>query len=158
MMTLRIIRLSLATVLATGIASFAFAQRGKAETPVSGSCFEEVCSLATNKNGVREITYEQFQKIRGSGEAYVLLDVLPSQSYEKGHIQGAESFPIDTIDLESAPKRLKPEDKIIVYCGSFQCTASTMAAQRLQALGYKNVLDYKGGLKEWQEKGNTLAK
>lgn len=33
---------------------------------------------------------------------------------------------------------------------------STAAAKKLGAPGYR-VLDYKGGLKEWKEKGNTPA-
>jgi rhodanese-related sulfurtransferase len=32
----------------------------------------------------------------------------------------------------------------------------TQAAKKLTDLGY-NVVDYKGGLKEWQEKGNKIA-
>ena len=34
---------------------------------------------------------------------------------------------------------------------------STAAAKKLGALGY-TVLDYKGGLKEWKEKENTLTR
>ena len=36
------------------------------------------------------------------------------------------------------------------------CHVSTHAARVLSSLGY-TVLDYKGGLEEWQEKGNTLV-
>lgn len=45
----------------------------------------------------------------------------------------------------------------VLYCWSFLCTASTTAARKLSAMGYR-VLDYKGGLKEWKEKGNPLAR
>lgn len=124
----------------------------------SSSCYDEVSAIAAEKGGVREITYEQFQKIRSSGEKYVLVDVLSNESYDKGHIEGAISFPCSTIDYQTAPKLLKKIDKIIVYCSGFKCSASTKAAHRLQALGYKNVVDYKGGLEEWQAKANKLAK
>jgi len=56
----------------------------------------------------------------------------------------------------AAEKRLSKNDHIIVYCGSFQCAASTQASKKLSGLGY-NVLDYKGGLKEWQDNGNKLV-
>ncbi|MFH1045602.1 MAG: rhodanese-like domain-containing protein [Candidatus Omnitrophota bacterium] len=117
-----------------------------------GTCGSE----AGMKEGVKEITYEQFMTIRDSGEGYALLDVLPAESYSAGHIEGAESFPLDTINEASAGQRLSKDAQIIVYCGSFQCSASTQAAQKLSALGY-NVLDYKGGLKDWQEKGSKLS-
>src|SRR3989338_4324361 len=60
-----------------------------------------VCgSGAENKaeDGVKKISYEQFMGIRNSGEKYTLLDVLSSESYNKGHIEGAESFQLDTIN------------------------------------------------------------
>jgi len=123
----------------------------------AGSCFGNVCSLAEDKGGVKEITYEQFQKIRNSGEDYVLLDALSSESYRSGHIEGAVSLPVNTINAESAGSLLKKTDNIVVYCGSFKCSASTNAARALQKLGYGNVLDYKGGLQEWEEKGNKLV-
>lgn len=119
------------------------------------SAFSHVAAETAMKAGVKEISYGQFMHIRNSGEKFVLLDVLDADSYKKGHIEGAESFPLDTISKDTAAKRLSKDDNIIVYCGSFQCTASTSAAKKLSALGY-NVLDYKGGLKEWQEKGNQL--
>jgi len=39
----------------------------------------------------------------------------------------------------------------ITYCASFECQASTKAAEKLVSLGYSNVLDYKGGLKDYKE-------
>ena len=79
-------------------------------------------------------------------------------SYDKGHIAGALSFPYKTIDYKTAPKLLRKTDTIIVYCGGFTCAAGTKAAHRLQALGYEKVVDYKGGLEEWQAKGNKLVR
>ena len=119
--------------------------------------FDKVAEETVLKNGVKEITYDQFNKIRKSGEQYVLLDVLSPDSYTKGHIAGAVSFPGDTINKETASSRLSKDVRIIVYCGSFHCGASTHAAKTLSALGY-NVLDYKGGLKDWQDRGNSLVK
>lgn len=122
-----------------------------------GHVFSSVAKDAAMKYGVREISYDQFMKIKNSSDKYKLLDVLSSDSYNKGHIDGALSFPVNEINKATAGSRLSKSDDIIVYCGSFQCSASTEAAKKLSALGY-NVLDYKGGLKEWQEKGNQLVK
>ncbi|MCK9554804.1 rhodanese-like domain-containing protein [bacterium] len=119
--------------------------------------YNKVFEKTAEKNGVREITYGQFMKIRKSGEKVVILDVLGKESYESGHISGSENFSVAEINEKTAAERLNKDDKIIVYCGSFGCAASTMAAQKFERLGY-TVLDYKGGLKEWQEKGNELEK
>lgn len=111
------------------------------------------------KEGVKEITYDQFVKILSSGESYVLLDVLGEESYKAGHLEGAKNLPVSGITKETAAALLPDKGAtIVVYCGSFKCPASTQAAKKLTDLGYTAVLDYKGGLKEWKEKGNDLVK
>jgi rhodanese-related sulfurtransferase len=118
--------------------------------------FSSIAKKAVIKSGAKQISYDQFMRIRDAGEKYVLFDVLPRDSYDKGYIEGSMSFPLDTINEASVQERLSRSDRIIVYCASFQCAASTKAARKLSRLGY-DVLDYKGGLKEWQEKGNKLV-
>ena len=56
--------------------------------------FAHVTDETVVKNGVKEITYDQFMAIRKSGETYALLDVLSADGYNKGHIDGAVSFPL----------------------------------------------------------------
>ena len=108
-------------------------------------------------HGVKEITYDQFKEIKKAKQKYILLDVLSSESYDSGHIPGAKSFPLGEISKKTAAKKLGKRDNIVVYCGSFRCMASVKAAQQLQGLGYR-ILDYKGGLQEWQERENRLVK
>ena len=121
------------------------------------SIFDRIAREAVVKDGVREITYEQFRELRNSEEKYALLDVLSAESYASGHIEGAESFYVGDINARTAAKRLSGDPKIVVYCGGFLCTASSKAAAKLSGLGY-NVVDYKGGLQDWQERGNKLVK
>ena len=109
------------------------------------------------KDGVKEITYNQFQMLRGAKEDFVLVDVLSPESYANGHLEGALSFPVKTINSETARAKLAKNTFVVVYCGGFHCHASTAAAKKLSELGYA-VLDYKGGLGEWKEWGNTLVK
>jgi len=104
---------------------------------------------------IKQITREELRMMRDSGKKYILVDVLPKESYENEHIPGALSIPLADID-EKAPLLLGKNETIIVYCAHFDCTASTKAAQKLQALGYRYVLDYKGGLKDYKEGGLTL--
>ena len=156
-----LIRIALVVLVAVFVSGISFAMCGSCGSDHKGGmehkgAFSNAADEAVLKDGVKEITYKQFMDIRDSGEKYVLLDVLSKESYAKGHISGAKSFPLDTINKTSADKILSKGDHIIVYCGSFQCTASTEGAKKLSALGY-DVLDYKGGLKEWQEKGNKLV-
>lgn len=97
-----------------------------------------------------KITRQELMDMISKGEKFKLVDVLSKESFEKEHIKGAISIPVDEIE-KKASKLLKKAEKIVVYCASFDCQASTHAAQRLSAMGYKNVLDYKGGLKDYKE-------
>lgn len=98
----------------------------------------------------KTINRDELREMMNSGKAFKLVDVLSRESYEKEHIKGAISIPLDEIE-KKADKVLNKEDTIVVYCASFDCTASTKAAEKLVSLGFKNVLDYKGGLKDYEE-------
>jgi rhodanese-related sulfurtransferase len=95
---------------------------------------------------------DHLKRMMDSGEPYALLDVRTRNDYDREHIKGAKSLPLDEIE-ESAASIVRPDDVIIVYCDSFVCSASTSASKILTRLGYKNVRDYKGGLREWKQSG-----
>ncbi len=101
---------------------------------------------------VRSIGMDHLKRMMDSGEAFVLLDVRTRNDFNREHIKGAKSLPLDEIE-DSAKSTIRQEDAVIVYCDSFVCTASTSAANILTRIGYKNVRDYKGGLREWKQSG-----
>lgn len=99
---------------------------------------------------LKKITREELTNMVSSGQRFKLVDVLDKGHYEKEHIPGAISLPLNEIEKKAA-KVLKKDDTIVVYCASFDCQASTNATEKLLSMGYKNVLDYKGGLKDYKE-------
>ncbi|MBP7216959.1 MAG: rhodanese-like domain-containing protein [Candidatus Omnitrophica bacterium] len=104
---------------------------------------------------IRQITRDELLKMRARGEKFTLVDVLGKESFAREHIPGAISIPVSDIE-NLAGGLLDKNDMIIVYCASFECTASTTAAEKLEALGFKHVIDYKGGLKDYKEGGLAL--
>lgn len=104
---------------------------------------------------INKITRDELKELVASGEKFKLVNVLNKESYAKEHIKGAISLPLNEID-KKAGKRLRKDEKIVVYCASFDCQASTKAAEKLISLGYQNVLDYKGGLADYKEAGFPL--
>ena len=99
---------------------------------------------------ITKITRDELVRMIDAQEKFKLVDVLSTESYEKEHIKGAISLPVDQIE-KKAKAVLGKNEKIVVYCGSFECQASTNAAEKLVSIGYKNVLDYKGGLEDYKE-------
>jgi len=96
------------------------------------------------------VSKEKILEMMENKEPFTLVEVLSEESYGKGHIPQAINIPADQIE-EKAPNTLPDKNAlIVVYCSSFTCTASTGTARKLQSMGYTNVLDYKGGKKDWQ--------
>lgn len=104
---------------------------------------------------VRKISRDELLEMCKKGRKFTLVDVLGKDSYEEEHIPGSLSMPLDVLEQE-ADRLLDKDETIVVYCASFICTASTTAAHKLAEMGFKNVLDYKGGLKDYKEAGLAL--
>ena len=91
-----------------------------------------------------------------SGQPPILINVLSASSYTKSRLKGSINIPYS--DIGAIAPRILPDKsaEIVVYCGSYKCGASIKAAQALKKLGYTNVGDYKGGLREWSALGLPL--
>src|SRR3989344_3582735 len=100
---------------------------------------------------IRFISIETLLEMKANKENFKLIEVLKEDNYKKGHIPGAINIPLDKLEQESS--RLKKEDTTIVYCSGYSCTASTKAAELLMKMGFKNVLDFKGGKDAWKNAG-----
>ena len=96
----------------------------------------------------QKITPAQGKAMIEKGEA-VLVDVRRNDEYKSSHIPSAILIPNETIGIKM-PKELPDLNAtIIVYCRSGR--RSAMAANKLELIGYKNVLDM-GGIMSWPYK------
>ena len=103
------------------------------------------------------VTIEKLLEMKANNEKFKLIDVLSEESFKEGHIPGAINIPLG--NLESLAERyLDKQDKIVVYCGSYSCPASTKATRKLLEMGYENTLDFKAGKRGWQHTGLGLEK
>lgn len=101
------------------------------------------------KDGVTFVTFEGLKKLISEKKA-VVIDVLSEESFQKDHIESAVNIPLGKIEND-AEKIIPDKSKTVVtYCSGYLCSASVSAAKKLKSLGYQDVLDYKGGLSEWQ--------
>ena len=102
---------------------------------------------------MQPISRDQVQQIVDSRENAVLIDATSEKDYALEHLPGAVSIPAGK-EQELAPRLLKDKSqKIITYCGSTQCPASTMVAKSLEQMGYTNVNEYKPGKADWKAAG-----
>lgn len=106
--------------------------------------------MAKEQTEIREITTDALVQKRQQGEAFILVDVLSHDHFAHVHLPGAVNVPVNVL-RDLAPLLFGPNDEIVVYCASFECTASPTAVKILQQLGFTNVIDYAGGIKDWIE-------
>ncbi len=76
-----------------------------------------------------------------------VINVLPTSLYDDCHIVGSHSAPLK--GLVDQAREWNRDRKIIVYCALTQCDAGEKAYILLKSMGFTNILDYKGGIKEW---------
>ena len=102
------------------------------------------------------MTREDVQKAIAACDNTVLVDALPEAEYNKGHLPGALSMPLDKLG-ELAPVLVKDKDrKIITYCAGKECLAAQQAAEMLRNIGYTNVAEYTAGKADWTAAGLSL--
>jgi rhodanese-related sulfurtransferase len=81
----------------------------------------------------------------------IIIDARSPESYARGHIPRAINLPYNQIDAITTASISK--DKVIVtYCAGVHCNASTKAAERLAALGFR-VKEMIDGVDGWRKDG-----
>ncbi len=81
----------------------------------------------------------------------VVVNVLAREGYDKIHIRGSISIPRNELE-KGRWRELEGAEELVVYCSSYSCAASHVAADFLEAKGF-HVWAYEGGVREWAEAG-----
>ena len=100
---------------------------------------------------IQTIDRETLQQKMNRGDDFVLLEVLPEENYEEGHLPGALHLPPNAI-REKAPELVPDRStEVITYCADRDCDLSEKAARVLTEMGYENVREYPGSKKDWKD-------
>ena len=92
-----------------------------------------------------------YHDITNKLSGFIVLDARAPEAFAKGHVPGAINIPHRTIDASTTAAL--PRDKVIVtYCDGVFCNASTKAAAKLTALGFK-VKEMLDGMNGWRKEG-----
>jgi len=96
-----------------------------------------------------EITRDKLGRKLDSREKLVLIEALPAKYFQQSHLPGAINIPHDAADAAFTQVLTDKDAEIVVYCASATCKNSSIAAERLKALGYRNVREYREGKAGW---------
>lgn len=86
-------------------------------------------------------------------ESVVVLDVRPKEEYRAGHVPGALSVPVSS--LEAALQVLPKDREIVAYCRGPYCVFSDEAVAFLKSRGYR-AIRLTEGFPEWRDSGYPI--
>lgn len=126
------------------------------ERPVEHDDFNEYNDVAIFEGPIlsmyKSITARELKTLLERSEDIVLVDVREKNEYEKGHICGSINMPAEFIERD-APDALAEDSLIVVSGGSPEEAESAVGVDKLATIGYKHILRFTGGIKEWKEAG-----
>jgi len=103
------------------------------------------------------ITPDELHELMENYEVYTLIDVRQELEHYRGFIPGSVNIPRGSLEFSISDPVFwdgiglyEPEkdERIILYCLKGQ--RSTLAAESIKKLGYKNVFVIEGGFKNWE--------
>src|SRR5262249_55472875 len=108
---------------------------------------------------MKRMSTEELKGMRGRGEKFALINVLPAEKFQQTSIPGATSIPLEDPNFVSRVEQTAggKNRPVVVYCASEECPASTQAADKLAAAGFTKIFDFKGGAEAWQESEAATA-
>jgi rhodanese-related sulfurtransferase len=83
----------------------------------------------------------------------LFIDARHEDEYIEGHIRGAISLPLRTLETNPALIQGLGKDTLIVtYCSGERCALSIDLGERLASMGFTNVKVFFSGWQEWQKR------
>lgn len=109
---------------------------------------------AARRVGMQTITRDELKKKIERNDPFCLVEVLGPEAYEEYHLPTAINVPFGE-QFAASVQRAAPDKRrtIVVYCKDEDCNTSSKAAERLDAIGYKDVRDFSGGKVDWKDAG-----
>ncbi len=106
--------------------------------------------VAEAKKGIKEISPNDAVAELGCGAA-IVVDVRSDEDWNAGHARGARHLNRGEIEVEIEEQVPDRDQRIICYCGGG--SRSTLVAESLQKMGYRNVRSIAGGFRAWKAAG-----
>jgi adenylyltransferase/sulfurtransferase len=116
--------------------------------------YEQFCGVVHDEpgdapvNNATEITSLELKKRLDRGEKLTIIDVREPNEYQINRIEGSILIPLGDVPRRYA--EFDPNQELIMQCKSG--ARSGRAADYLRSVGFKKVLNLKGGILDWIDK------
>lgn len=85
-----------------------------------------------------------------------IIDIRTPREFRSGHIEGAININLFDNDFLNQISKYDKEQPIFIYCRSGSRTST--ASKKMSNVGFKQVYDLKGGIKNWTRSNNKIVK
>lgn len=102
-----------------------------------------------DRSGLEQMTRAELARRLEDGDV-VVIDVRPGPEYEAGHIAGAHSIPIESLQQQLA--ELPDDIEVVAYCRGPFCVYADDAVRQLIAAG-RSARRLEEGFPQWQQAG-----
>lgn len=110
------------------------------------------CNSAPNSSSVDA---EKFKTAIETDHNIQIIDVRTAEEFQSGHLKNAINIDINSNDFSEKAEKLYKEMPVYVYCQSGK--RSLNAANELSTMGFKNIVNMSGGIKEWKSNGYEVT-
>ena len=111
------------------------------------------CSLINNES-VNQINSDELIEFIELNDA-ILVDVRTEDEYNSGYIESSLNIDYFSNEFSVNADKLDKSTPIILYCRSGK--RSSMSANKISKLGFKEIYNLQGGILEWIEEGNAVV-
>lgn len=101
---------------------------------------------------MRKIEVETFVSLITSDEEVAVVDTRYQEEFIRDQILASVSIPFDRLDIEAYVKL--PNHSVLIVIVARNESEATAAADRLEQLGYANVMVLQGGINSWKKRGH----
>jgi len=111
------------------------------------------CSLINNES-INQINSDELIDFIELNDA-ILVDVRTEDEYNSGYIESSLNIDYFSNEFSVNADKLDKSTPIILYCRSGK--RSSMSANKISKLGFKEIYNLEGGILEWIEEGNAVV-
>lgn len=110
-------------------------------------------SWKTSKNfNYQELAVSDFAATINNDKNYIIVDVRTPKEYRNGHMKNAINVSYFGTIFTDSIKTLNRDKTIYMYCQTQH--RSPLASKKMKRLGFKKIVDLKGGFVKWEN--NTM--
>ncbi len=104
--------------------------------------------------GATTVSAEEVLALVEESNELVIIDARPVSDYEKGHLPEVVRLSNTDTDAQSLAEVIPSKSTpVVFYCNGVTCARSGESVRIALEAGYEKIYWFRGGIKEWMDKG-----